>query len=97
MKNNKSKFLLLIKNKFIKISEYYTLEESTGDEFLDIRLIEINYITDLSCMFDNCDSLYSIEDFAEFKMSRINNLGYLFNNCISFVSIDNISTGTLLI
>ena len=88
IKNNKDKLFLLINNKIVDLCENYLINENSNDAKLTITLFERISLNDLSSMFRNCDSLYSIPDFSEFNMNKINKMNHMFYNCINLKSLD---------
>jgi surface protein len=58
---------------------------------ITLKLIEINKMSNLSYMFDSCDSFDSIPDFTYFNTININNISFMFHNCKSLLSIPDIS------
>ena len=91
IKNNKDKLFLLINNKVFNLCEDYQINENIKEEKLTIKLIEKEFLTDLSYMFQNCELLFSIPNFSEFNMNKINNMSHMFFNCINLESLDTIS------
>ena len=63
VENNKNRCKVKVKEEIIEIKEYYYInEDEKENEYLDILLIGINNIIDMSYMFSNCSSLSSLPD-----------------------------------
>ena len=91
IKNNKDNFFLLINNNIIDECENYKISENNNEEILTVRLIETKYLTDLSYMFENCQSLIDLPDISQFDISKIDSMSHMFYNCIMLKSLNDIS------
>ena len=58
---------------------------------LKISLIETKTITNISNMFNGCNSLKSLPDFSEWNTNKITDMSYMFNNCNSLELLPDIS------
>ena len=87
VKNNKDKCKMIINKKEYDIKEKYKINE---DE-LKIKLIGINNITDISCIFSECENLYSLPDIHEIDTKNINNMSFMFYKCSNLVELPDIS------
>ena len=83
---NKDKCHLIYKDKDLELKQYIYIEdldqEKEEDEF-EIELELLDYITDLSHMFDGCSSLLSVNDNFIFSGMKITKIDHLFYNCTS--------------
>ena len=61
------------------------------NNILEINLIGINNITNMSGMFSYCDSLISLSDISKLNTSKVNQMKNLFCNCESLLSLPDIS------
>ena len=90
--NNKSKCNFIYNNKFYKLMEYFDYNECYKfNDILEIKLIGINDITNLSYMFSNCTSLISLPDINKLNTSNITDVSYMFNNCNMMKFLPDIS------
>ena len=62
VKENKDKCKLEINNLLIDLIDYYKIENDLNLKELEIKLIGINNITNMSHMFYKCKSLISVPD-----------------------------------
>ena len=96
--NNKNNCMIIHCNKFYKLSEYFDIsdkyknnENNLNKDILEIKLLGINKITDLSYMFSNCITLLSLPDLSKLDTSNVTKISYMFNNCKSLLSLPDIS------
>ena len=87
---NKDKCILEINYKKRELIEFYEIEEMKN-KFLNVNLILIKKIEDLSYMFYGCSYLISFNLNPCVKSSFIKNMSYMFYNCKSLKSLPNIS------
>ena len=86
--NNKDNCYLLIDGKQIELcSEYKLNDKEKKQNFLKIKLIEINIIENMSYMFYNCTSLISLPNIRNFDMKNVTNMSYMFYNCTNLEDI----------
>ena len=82
VKNNRNNCYILINNirhelcKEIKLNELRILKNK-----LEIKLIEINSITDMRYMFYGCSSLESLPDISKWDMSNVTCISKMFVGC----------------
>ena len=99
--NNKNNFKLIINNEEKDLCEYYIQNNNNNnneddDEYLNIELVQINEITNLSNMFHECSSLYSLPDIDGLDISKVNDISFLFYGCSSLQNISDISKWDIL-
>ena len=58
---------------------------------LEIKLIGINDILDVSYMFYTCLSLISIKELSKWNINKALNIEYMFYKCSSLISLPNVS------
>ena len=58
---------------------------------LDIKLVQIETITDMSFMLYNCESLLTLPDISNLNTSCITDMSYMFFNCTSLLIFPDIS------
>ena len=91
VKTNRGKCFVQFKGDNRQLSTYFLFEKDRNKEFIEIKLFGINNLTDISYMFYNCVSLYSIPDISNFDTSKIRNMSYLFYNCKNLRDVSGIS------
>ena len=94
VENNKNNIELIINGERSKLIPEYELNEGEND----ITIIIKNKLTNLECMFDNCHSLYNINDLKYLNTKDITNFSYMFYKCSSLSDIKplknwNVSNG----
>ena len=61
---------------------------------LDIKLVQIETITDMSFMLYNCESLLTLPDISNLNTSCVTDMSYMFFNCKSLLMFaDNFKMG----
>ena len=79
-------------NKTIKISEYIDITDTQKKKINDLKIkLKINKIKDMSYMFYDCKSLFSIGDNSKIDTSYVTDMSYLFYNCNSLSILSCIS------
>ena len=89
VQNNKNKCKLYIDGLEKELTDYYYNDELK--EELEIKLIGINNLIDVSYMFSGCDSLISLSDLSKWKTSNIINMKHMFSGCILLKYFTDIS------
>ena len=92
VKNNSENCKILHKNKIYKLSDSFTDKSSEPNiDILEIKLFQINSLTDISYMFHECTSLISITNFDKWETNEIKDMSFLFTNCKSLKKLPDIS------
>ena len=88
VKNNKNKCKIKIDEK-----EYELMEEINikNEERIEIKLIEIYNITDMSYMFAGCSSLSNLPDISKWNTNNVTNMSSMFSGCSSLSNLYDIS------
>ena len=74
------------------LSEYLEIgKEEEIDNDLQIKILGIEEITNLSYMFYECTSLFSVIDFNNFKTTDVTDMSYMFYGCSSLEILKDIS------
>ena len=92
--NNNNKICkIIINGKEEKLSSSFNIENINlnGNNILEITLVGICHITNMSCMFSYCDSLLSLSDISKLDTSKVTQMNNLFCNCESLLSLPDIS------
>ena len=85
---NKGKCKILYMGEYFDLSEYFC--KLVPYDFLNIQLVGIINITDMSCMFEET-SLIGIYDFLNWNSLNITDLSYMFCGCSLLESLPDIS------
>ena len=79
VENNKDKCKYIYENKEYELTKEFDLTNyNKSNEILEIKLSDINNITDMSYLFDHCESLIEVPDISEWDISNITNMESLF-------------------
>ena len=91
VKNNKNNCKILFEGNEYELQECFDIRNYKNKEKLEITLIGINNITDMSFMFSDCTSLLSLPDLPKWNIRNVTNMYKLFGNCSSLISLADIS------
>ena len=92
VKNNKNNCKFIFNDDEYELDSFLDLKDNTIDnDLLEIKLKELNDITDLSYMFNDCSSLVSLSDVSIWNNRNIINLKCLFNNCFLLEKLPDLS------
>ena len=92
IENNKNNCKIKVNSIEKELIEFYDdIETNKKEEKLEIKLIGINKITDMSYMFNQCKSLVSLPDISKWNTSKITNMKKVFSGCESLELLDDIS------
>jgi len=86
--NNKDKCYIIIDNKKTELKEYI---ENIKQDKIEIKLYETDTITDMSYMFNKCNSLNSLPDISKWNTKNVTRMDSMFRNCSSLNSLPDIS------
>ena len=89
VENNKDKLKMEINRKIIELNEYYYSRSKNKN--IEIILIGVEKITDMSYMFYRCSSLSTLPDISKWNTSNVNSMSYMFYGCSSLLSLPDIS------
>ena len=87
--NNRDKCRIIYKGKNYDLNEEFFYKQG-NDYLLEITLIGINNITDMSCMFEG-SSLFKLDGISNWDTSNITDMSYLFSGCSSLKILPDIS------
>jgi len=85
VENNKNNFKIIYLNKNYELQEYLEIEQIVGE--IEIKIVAINKVTDVSYMFDECTSLIYLPDISNLNTNYVTNMSYMFNNCSSLICL----------
>ena len=88
VKNNKNKCKIIIDEKKYKLMEEINIK---NEETIEIKLIDIYKITDISSMFEGCSSLSYLPDISKWNTNNITNMSSMFRGCLSLSKLPDIS------
>ena len=91
VKNNKIKCLIICDDSEFELDEYFALKNFVNNKILKIKLIGINNITNMECMFYECSSLESISNISKWNTGDISNMEFMFYGCNSLKTLPDIS------
>ena len=76
VKNNKDKCKYIYETKEYELTKEFDLTNfNKSNKILEIKLIDINNITNMSCLFHKCKSLIEVHNISEWDTSNITNNG----------------------
>ena len=76
VKNNKDKCKYIYENKEYELTKEFDLTNyNKSNKILEIKLIDINNITNMSCLFYECRALIEVHNISEWDTSNITNNG----------------------
>ena len=85
VENNKNNFRIIYLNKIYELQEYLEIEQIV--EEVEIKIVAINKVINLSYMFDECKSLIYLPDISNLNTNYVTNMSYMFNDCSSLLSL----------
>jgi len=88
VKINKDNCFLLINEKKYELCEFFNCKHISNSEILEVDLIEINTIKNMSFMFCECNNLIFF-DLSKYDTSDITNINSMFSNCTLLKNIPN--------
>ena len=90
--NNRDKCKYIYENKIYELNQVFNLDKNKKlKDILEIKLINIQNITNLGCLFYNCVNLISVPDIHEINTSNITDINSMFHSCWSLKSLPDIS------
>ena len=90
VKNNINKCKIIINEKENELIEEYNIKDNNKNK-LEIKLIDIDNITDMSHMFDECSSLSNLPDISKWNTNNVITMNYMFDECLSLLNLPDIS------
>ncbi len=92
VRNNKNNCILYIDANKQELCETFTYsQDEIDDGYLDVRIVEINPIKDMSYMFANCTQVALLPDIHKWDFSQVKDMRYIFSGCVGIVSFPDIS------
>ena len=90
VKNSLDKCKIICQKKEYNLMEYYDIKDYKKDKnILEIELKIINNLSDMSYMFDNCESLIYLSN--DLNTNEVKDMSYMFKNCFSLPILLDIS------
>ena len=90
VENNKNRCKFIFQEKIYELQEYLNISNLKSKN-LEIILIGIENIKDMSYMFYECTSFLSSPNFSKWDTSSVINMSYMFYKCNSLISLPDIS------
>ena len=90
-KHLKNKISIIFDNKTYEFEQYFNFKNINDKNTLTIKLTGMNEFTDVSHMFDGCESLLSVSQMSNWDSSQIINMKCMFNRCKNLISLSDIS------
>ena len=89
VKNNKDNCRIIINGKEEELTEFYTNKDN--EEIIKVKKKKKKKISDMSHMFNGCDSLiYLPKCMGKWDMNNVNNINYMFNGLTELLSFPDI-------
>ena len=90
VKENKSKCKMVVEGKEQDLKSEISVKDMINDK-IRVRLTNINKITDMSFIFHDCSSLYSVNDMSKWKTTKIKDMHKIFYGCSQLTSLPDLS------
>ena len=90
IKNNKDKCYLIINDQQKELCQFIYEKDYKYKRFLEVLLIEKEKMVDMSNMFNNCSSLFSLPDINKWDTTGVTNIESFFFNCSSLTILPDI-------
>ena len=91
VKKNKNNCKIIYENKEYELKDIFEIDNNINKEILEIDLIGISNITDISYLFSECSSLISLSGISNIDFSKISYMQGMFNECSSLLYLPDIS------
>ena len=92
VKNNKDRCKIRHSHGTIELREYFDIDDNLKNkEILEIILVGITKVTNMSNMFQECRTLLSISDISKLDMTKVTDISGMFSICESLTAIPDIS------
>ena len=90
VKNNRNICTIIIDEKENELMEKYNIKNYNKKK-LEIKLININDVIDMSYMFSKCSSLTNLPDISKWNTNNVKNMSGIFYGCSSLSNLPDIS------
>ena len=91
VENNKDVCNIIINGEEKELNSFYNLESLKDNELFEIKLKGIENITDMSYMFSDCTSLFSLSDISKWDTNNVTDMSYMFKDCESLLKFPDFS------
>ena len=92
VKNNKNKLKIIYEDTEFDLQEEFNLDNSFNQkDMLVIKIKGLSYTTDLSYMFNNCNSLLNLPDISTWNLKNVKDMSYMFYDCSSLKKLPDLS------
>ena len=90
VKHNYKKCKIIYQNKEFELKEYLEINKNKNkDEKIEIKLVILSNLTNMSNMFYYCSNLISVPDISKIDTSFVYYMHSVFSHCSSLSQIDN--------
>ena len=91
VEKNKLNFKIIYNGTEMELPSSLEISKDKSTNIVEIELKQINQITTLSNMFNECKSFYSFPGLSKLNIDNVSDLSSLFRNCISVLKLPDIS------
>ena len=92
VEKNKEKCKIIYENKILELTEFFYLPNNNEiQDILEIKLIGINNINNMSYMFYDCESLIYLPDISKWNTINVTDMSWMFYNCKSLSDLPDLS------
>ena len=96
VENNKNNFRISLDDKNeLELVSFLDLKNNEKyikiNKIIEIKLIQINEVTNLSMMFQGCRNIISVPDLSTINTDNITDISFMFSNCNSLTSLPDLS------
>lgn len=96
VENNKNNFRISLDDKNeLELVSFLDLKKNEKyikmNKVIEIKLIQINEVTDLSMMFQGCRNIISVPDLSTLNTDNVTDISFMFSNCNSLTSLPDLS------
>ena len=96
VENNKNNFRISLDDKNeLELVSFLDLKKNEKyikiNKIIEIKLIQINEVTNLSMMFQGCRNIISVPDLSTINTDNITDISFMFSNCNLLTSLPDLS------
>ena len=91
VENNKTNFQMIINENNYELNSFYIIKKEKENNKLEIKLRQINDVTNISYMFDECITLTELANISKLNVNNVTDMSYMFNQCSELSSLPDIS------
>ena len=91
VQNNKKNCKIIYKEKEYELNHVINFNFNSNETFIEIKLIGVSQISNMSSMFNNCKCLISLPDISEINTLIVTDMSSMFKGCTSLTSLPDLS------